>query len=76
MNDQPAPAPRAINGPCCGIFQISDHSGSVLKVQPAPPGMPFGVHIDDVIDVTTSMANLEVFFLSPRYPRPPGAPPW
>jgi hypothetical protein len=48
------------------------HSGSALKIQPAPPGMPFGVHID----VITSMANLEVFFLSPRYPRPPGAPPW
>jgi hypothetical protein len=32
----------------------------------------FGVHID----VITSMANLEVFFLPPRYPRPPGAPPW
>jgi hypothetical protein len=47
-------------------------SGSVLKIQPAPPGMPFGVHID----VITSMANLEGFFLPPRYPRPPGAPPW
>jgi hypothetical protein len=35
-------------------------------------GMPFGVHID----LVTSMANLEGLFLPPRYPRPPGAPPW
>jgi hypothetical protein len=39
---------------------------------PPPPGMPFGVHID----LITSMANLEGLFLPPRYPRPPGAPPW
>jgi hypothetical protein len=50
----------------------SKHSASALKIQPAPPGMPFGVHID----VITSMANLEGFVLPPRYPRPPGAPPW
>jgi hypothetical protein len=57
-----------------GHFQISDMdtSGEALKIHPAPPGMPFGVHID----VITSMANLEGFVLPPRYPRPPGAPPW
>jgi hypothetical protein len=57
------------------IFWLPDKSrpsGEALKIQPAPPGMPFGVHVD----VITSMANLEVFFLPPRYPRPPGTPPW
>ena len=35
-------------------------SGEALKIQPAPLGMPFGVHID----LIASMANLEGFFLS------------
>jgi hypothetical protein len=33
--------------------------------------MPFGVQID----VITSMANLEVFLLPPKYPRPPAVHP-
>jgi hypothetical protein len=54
------------------VIGLEPHSGSALKIQPAPPGMSFGVHID----LITSMANLEGLFLYPRYPRPPGAPPW
>ena len=46
-------------------------SGGALKIQPAPPGMPFGVHID----VITSMANLEVFFFVPQVPPAPRCTP-
>jgi hypothetical protein len=40
--------------PSTGPAASSCGSGEALKIQPAPPGMPFGVHID----VITSMANV------------------
>jgi hypothetical protein len=54
--------------------QRSGSGRAALKIQPAPPGTPFGVHLDRSGSV--SMADLEVCFLPPRYPQPPSAPPW
>jgi hypothetical protein len=52
------------------LARISDLSGSALKIQPAPPGMPFGVHID----VITSLAIWGYFFCPPGTLGPPVHP--
>ena len=53
--------------------RIAACSGEALKIQPAPPGMPFGVHID----VITSMANLGFggIFFAPQVPPAPRCTP-
>jgi hypothetical protein len=72
--DKPTRARSAPDHPlcprCAPAAAFLDFSGSALKTKPAPPGMPFGVHID----LITSMANLEVHFCPPGTPGPPVHP--
>jgi hypothetical protein len=74
---QPQPQAALRPPPSSVLSLLSAHQRQRPQNSTSAPGdaiwdSGFGVHID----VITSMANSQVFFLSPRYPRPPGAPPW